>query len=345
MALPVISNLIMGERKKQCKHNNTTKVEAVKHTVIETHHPISNSRFQQINDFEIAKVNEIKVPALKCLDCGEIIEIKKPMVGSCATGHYSTAQGYVSCATGNNNIGIGGYAGDYTERSLTDKIIDMGFLNDMEEALGNAEKRRAKAMKNFANQQAKLDNIADGENTLTSEIDRIKSEYDNIVNRQHYKQQQAQQQFQGSNVFTDSIREAASVVRKVGESVIPQPPPPPNPRNMIGYGTNSGFYYEPPSKPLNEFSNIEFLKFMFSGISLEEKTFKDVNYFDIIFPNPVDQDDSKLNVLEKGDVIEWVKVPKNKNMGMLSPKVKAIKAIRISLEDLEEARKPQTNES
>lgn len=373
----------MEVNKKKCTHSNLELIEALKHTIINTHHPISNSRVESINNFEVGRVKEIKVPAYKCLDCGEIIDIKELMVASYATTHNHGS--YNSCAVGRNaiatvqgNIAIGAanaanagmvntdkdirYSDNYSEHYLQRSITDMSFLEDMGEALKNAEIRQEKAMKNYKDKQVKLDRIPEkvrelrkefsSDGNITSEIDRIKQQYDNIVNRQQNAQQQAQEQYTNNDLISKSIREAGSVLNKVGKSINLQnspPPPPPIPqaRNVGTYDPSSGRgYYQSttPQTNINDFTNIEFLQFMFTRTNIEEKTFKDIKYFDITFPQPVDQEDSKLDILEKGDVIEWVKVPKNKNMGILSPKIKAIKAIRISVEDLEEARKQQTNE-
>ena len=381
------------EPEEKCKHSSTAYTEVLKHTIVDTHHPISNSRVQSINDFEVGRVKEIKVPALKCLECGEIIEIKHSMVastasthnyespvssGTMALGQHSMAIGYNSTAFGCANIAIGAsagsrvntdrdnfkYAGDYSERSFTDKgVIDMGFLNDMKEALENAEKRQDKALKNYKNKQNKLDNIAekvrqlrnnisgDGTtNTLMTEIDKIKAEYDVIVSRQKAVQQKAltqQQQFTNNDFLTGSVREAASVIGKVGATLIPAPPPIPQARKVGAYGVGSdkGYYQSTPPPNIDKFTDIEYVQFLIRGTEVEEKTFKDIKYFDFTFSHPMDQENALLNILDKGDVIEWVKVAKNQKMGMLSPKIKAIKAIRISVKDLEEARKEQTNES
>ena len=306
----------------------------------------------------------------KCYDCGNETILEHPIVASTGSTHnYSTALGqnsiaigYSSKAFGCTNIAIGAsvgcrvntdkddfkYAGDYSGRSLTDKsIIDMGFLDDMKEALENAEMRQEKAMKNYKDKQLKLDNIAekvrairssmsnDG-NTHKSEIDRIKEKYDDIVNRQKVAQEQ---QSSNHNLINDFLGK-----KSIGLQSPPPPPPMPQSRR-IGNGWNVGTevpsHNETPSKSLSKFTDIEYVQFLFTGVEVEEKTYKDVEYLDFTFYNAVDQKDSKLNILEKGDVIKWEKVAKNKKMGMLSPKIKAIKAIRISVKDLEEARNPQ----
>jgi hypothetical protein len=290
--------------------------------------------------------------------------------GSYAMGQHSTAIGYYSTALGNANIAIGSgavsrvstdkdfkYGGDYSERSLIDKsIIDMGFLNDMQEALENAENRQEKALKNYQHKQAKLDNIAEkvrklknnfsggNTNTLMTKIDEIKAEYDGIVSRQQSTQQQVMSR--QSNMVNDFLG------RKGIKLDSPPPPPPFPPARKVGvegqpvYGQDRG-YYQPttPEANLTKFTDIEYVKFLIRNTEVEEKTFKDIKYLDFIFSHPIDQENGLLNILEKGDVIEWVKVPKNRKMGMLSSKIKLIKAIRISVKDLEEARKEQTNES
>ncbi|GAF77783.1 unnamed protein product, partial [marine sediment metagenome] len=344
----------INEEEKPCSHSSVAYTEVVKHTLVKTHHPISNSRIQSINDFEIAKTKETKVPAYKCLDCGEIIETRSKVdqfsktnefdygysqrastgttyglygQQSIALGRNSVALGYTSCATtGQYNIAIGAgagmkYAGDYsptnyTTRSITDKEINMGFLDDMSEALENAENRQEKAMKNYENKQFKLDRIAEkvralrrnmltGENSLTSEIDKIKAEYDQIVNRQEATQKQAQQQFRSSSKLNSP------------------PPPPPFPQKRkegmpYDAGSDRGYQYtnkvvvQPNKENDPNIDGIEYMKIMFRGLDVEEKTYNDIKYVDFIFYKPVDQEDSKLNLVEKGDVLEWIKVPKNK---------------------------------
>ena len=300
MSRTVFQNLnsimnLTPDSEKKCTHSDLAYIEVVKHTIINTHHPITNSRVQAINDLEMGRVKEIKVPAYKCLDCGEIIDIKQQEVASSATTHNygacavssgTMALGYASCSTGNTNIAIGTSAGcaftygaDYSKNYNNRTITDMSFLDDMSEALKNAESRQEKAMENFANKQAKLDRIAekvrdlrrgfssDG-NSLTSEIDKIKSEYDQIVNRQQYAQEQAQQQFSNNDFLTGSIREAASVISKVGATFIPAPPQFPQGRNVGVYDPSSdkGYYKQKHQPKIIEFTNIEFLEFMFTGI-------------------------------------------------------------------------------
>lgn len=333
-------------KEEKCSHGSTTYIEIPKHTVVSTHHPIINSRFQKINDFEYSRTKEIKVPALKCLECGEIIEIKHPMVASTAStnnygaysyGSNSVAIGCNAYSAGQNNIAIGysaGYKSNYSTNYTTRSITDMGFLDDMKTALNEAERKQEKALKNYSDKQSKLDRINErvaalagniGGNTLDTlenEIDRIKQQYDDIVNKQKLsssKMASAQQYAQ----------------QKYGNKLKSPPPPPPMPKaRRVGgskYGDNqSGYYREEPLTPVN---GTEYVRVMFRGVEVEEKTFDDIKYLDFTFYKPVGQEDSRLNILESGDVIKW------EQAGSVFNKVKAIKAIRISEEDLEKARK------
>lgn len=303
----------------------------------------------------------------KCYDCGEETLLAQPTNAICsvnnnvAIGHCSTSIGQHSKAFGCANIAIGAsagystgttYSGDYsspyTTRSLTDKTTDMRFSDALRKDLDDYRTKLNKAQNE---QQTKLERLKakvnqykngitrEKSNEIQSEIDRIRAKYDETLNK-----------YQNNDFVSQSIREAGGLVGGLGKTILQSPPPPPpfpQKRKVGAYdpSSNKGYYKEEPQKPLEEYTDIEYVQFMIRDTTFEEKTYEDVKYLDFIFHTALDQNDSRLNILESGDVLEWKKVPKNLKLGILSPKIKMIKSIRISVEDLKNSRKPQTDEN
>ena len=298
---------------------------------------------------------------------------------SCSTGYYSTA---IGCSSGvaNNPSGVVNtnkdktvyqqlnammglidedklptqqlddmllsYKADYSQNFNTDMRFSDALRKDLEDYRSklnkaqNVQQSKLERLKEKV-EQYKMGVTREQSNNVQSEIDKIRAKYDETLNK-----------YQNNDFVSRGIREAGNVIGGVSGTILQSPPPPPpmpQARKIGGglYGDNQRGYYqqETPQPQITEFTDIEYVQFMIRNTTFEEKTYKDVEYLDFIFHSPLDQNDSRLNILDSGDVLEWRKIPKNPKLGILSPKKKAIKSIRISVEDLKEARKKQNNES
>jgi hypothetical protein len=297
----------------------------------------------------------------KCYDCGEETLLEQPKQqpssicathygynsGACAIGYNSHAYGVASSATtGQYNISIGAgalnYAADYETNYNTDMRFSDTLRTDLEEYKMQLAKQQAKQHSKLDVLKSKVEqykkDIANKQSSnVETEIDRIRAKYDETLNR----------------VKSDSSL-IGGFANAVADTVLdpirqkPTPPPFPQKRKVGAYNPSSdrGYHGEKaPQKPISEYTDIEVVQFLIRNTTFEEKTYEDVKYLDFIFHSPISQTDSRLDILESGDVLEWKKLPKNPKLGILSPKIKAIKSIRISVEDLKNARKEKANES
>ena len=281
----------------------------------------------------------------KCYDCGEETILAHQPTASCS-GNHNISIGSYSSGIVNTDKDIK-YDTDYSEKYLPRSIIDknMRFSDTLRADL---EKYKRDLAKQQVKQHSKLEilkskveqykkDITNKQNgRVDTEIDRIRGKYDEIMNKQ-----QADNRFSRrisglgaasaaaiSNLDTDEINKFKKAPPQASE-----------------YGSNQREYYreEPPQKPLTEYTDIEYVQFLIRNTTFEEKTYEDVKYIDFIFHLPMSQSNSLLDILDSGDVLEWRKIPKNPKLGILSPKIKAIKSIRISVENLKKARKEHTN--
>ena len=290
----------------------------------------------------------------KCYDCGEETILAHPKQpnnicatnygynsGSCAIGYNSHAYGVASSATtGQYNIAIGAgaisYAADYSQNNNTDMRFSDTLRKDLEDYKKQLAKQQIRQHSKLDELKSKIDrykrDIANKQSgNVDTEIDRIRAKYEETLSGR-------------IGGFVNTV--ADTVLDPIRQT--PPPPPFPQKRKVGAYNPSSdrGYYgEEKPQKPLSEYTDIEVVQFLIRNTTFEEKTYEDVKYLDFIFHSPISQTDSRLDILESGDVLEWRKIPKNPKLGILSPKIKAIKSIRISVEDLKNARKEKANES
>lgn len=360
-----LTNEEMGEsvknirkNRRKCNHEFVESTELVKH-VFEKTKPISNSRVESLNDFEHVREvrKKITTPVIKCMECGEIMgdnynrHLPQPTIE--VEDDHNVMLGYNDSliATGSTNILIGenaisqnsglmysphtfkpyyaaDYKSEYTPRSIIDTTMKGTEPNIREEIIYLTNKimdlKKQKERLQALNDKVQRMNV-NGEyktNEVDSKIERINDYITRYGDHLSIKYNELERMNNSSyNLFPKK-----------------QPYPPiPQPRN-----SRSSWSMDTPKiapEKDDKINAIELVKILFSGVVVKDKVYDDIDYIDFIFYKPINQDDTRLDVLENGDVLKWEKVPTIKRLGILSPKVNAIKAIRIKKEVLEEARK------
>lgn len=334
---------VIQEHKKECHHEYVETVEVEQCVVFEKKRPIVNSRIESLNDYQHnIEVRTITVPVVKCMECGEIL-------GDNWNRHLNTQEG-IAVSNGNNNMAIGAYssgacsiafgynssacatnyAGNYNVNNDTTRIImDKNYndsLKSYQEKLEDIE-RKIQILKE--NGSSRYNSMTANTYSQTESVNHKVANINDYVDR--YKKIKTNKDMPSSLM---------GLVENVGSMFVPQRPTQQQQTGLNVGGLTPTFLENDQSNPKNTpIDSIGYMKVMFTGVKVEDKVFEDIKYIDFIFRNPVDQDDSKLNILESGDVLKWEKIPKNKKLGILSPKVNAIKSIRISKEGLEKAHK------
>lgn len=271
----------------------------------------SMNKQERINCKHINRKEYLINPMFKnvtCLECGLSVNVATNPTDN---PNENIVLGSNHLSSGSNSIAIGSNSVGYAPNTFAPKPKNNNDMNseNYEETL-----------------QRRISELED-------RISGIKRNETNYRNRLTPRREAAAQSFiQGLNQVTPlgAIGHALNSVGKAVGDVV----------NVKGFEN-----YFPDEPPKNEYDKAlrntapltvgRFLSETFY-LHIEDTEFEGVKYYDITFDYPQDQNNPKLDILKKGDVIKWEMVRKGEGvLSYLSPKVKAVKTIRINSEELE----------